>query len=242
MKRLVCLSLAWSILGTFAQSQAADNNEFVPIFDGETLDGWDGDKRFWRVEDGVLVGQTTEKVTTKKNTFLVYKDKEFADFDLRFSFKVDGGNSGIQYRSELIGDWFVKGMQADFEDKIHEGVDSYSGMYFEENGRMFLGQRGDAVIVTTGQENPSKNPKIEKVGTVGDRVDLEKVIRRDDWNDYRIITRGTVSIHIINGQVMSVGLDEDKENHRASGILAWQLHAGPPLKIRMKNIRIREFK
>lgn len=241
MKRLVTLALACSILGLASHAFAADEDGFTPLFDGKTLKGWDGNAKFWRVEDGAIVGQTTADVTTKKNTFLVYKDKEFSDFDLRFSFRVDGGNSGIQYRSELIGDWFVKGMQADFEDKIHDGKDSFSGMYFEENGRMFMGQRGDAVIVTTGKENPAKKPSIEKIGSVGDREELEKVIRRDDWNEYRIVTRGTVSIHIINGHVMSLGLDEDKQNHRSSGILAWQLHAGPPLKIQMKDIRIREF-
>ncbi len=76
---------------------------------------------------------------------MVYDKQEFGDFDLRFSFRVEGGNSGIQYRSELIDKWFVKGLQADFEDKIHDGKDSFSGMFFEENGRMFMGQRGDAV-------------------------------------------------------------------------------------------------
>jgi len=46
---------------------------------------------------------------------------------------------------------------------------------------------------------------------------------------------------MINGQMMSIGIDEDPLNARTSGILAWQLHAGPPLKIEMKDIRIREL-
>ncbi len=103
---------------------------------------------------------------------------------------------------------------------------------------MFMGQRGDVVVVRSNPENPKK-PMIEKIATVGDAVELEKVIRRDDWNDYTVIARGNVLIHIINGQVMSIGIDEDPANFRESGILAWQLHAGPPLKIEMKDIRIR---
>lgn len=241
MKRLLCAAVALACLLT-SPLYAQDDDGFVPLFDGKTLSGWDGNEKFWRVEDGVLIGQTTPDVTTKKNTFLIYKEKEFSDFDLRFSYKVDGGNSGIQYRSELIGDWFVKGMQADFEDKIHKGKDSFSGMYFEENGRMFMGQRGDAVIVRTGKENPAKKPDVEIIGSVGDREELEKVIKRDDWNEYRIVARGPMSMHIINGRVMSIGIDEDKTNHRSSGIIAWQLHAGPPLKIQMKDIRIKELK
>lgn len=222
--------------------QAQEGAEFQSLFNGRDLSGWEGDTKFWRVEDGVLVGETTEEVTTKKNTFLIYKDEEFGDFELRFSFKVQGGNSGIQYRSEQISDWVVKGLQADFEDKIHDGEDTFSGMFFEENGRMFLGQRGDAVIVRTGKENPAKKPEIEKIGSVGERMELEKVIRRDDWNEYKIIAKGNVFIHIINDRVMSIGIDEDDQNFRSSGILAWQLHAGPPLKIQMKDIRIRKLK
>ena len=137
--------------------------------------------------------------------------------------------------------WVVKGLQADFEDRIHEGKDSFSGMFFEENGRMFMGQRGDVVLVRTNLEN-TKKPLLEKIATVGDPLELEKVIRRDSWNDYTIVAKGNVFIHIINGHVMSIGIDEDAVNFRKSGILAWQLHAGPPLKIEMRNIRLRRIK
>ena len=97
------------------------------LFNGEDLSGWEGDKRFWSVEDEAIVGQTTPDNPTKKNTFLVYQEDTVDDFELRFSYRVKGGNSGIQYRSELLSKWVVKGLQADFEDKIHEGKDSFSG-------------------------------------------------------------------------------------------------------------------
>ena len=218
----------------------AQESGFQSLFDGQSLDGWEGDEKFWRAEDGVLIGQTTDQVKTPKNTFLVYSKEEFGDFELRFSYRVQGGNSGIQYRSRLISKWVVKGLQADFEDKMHNGQDRFSGMFFEENGRMFMGQRGDVVFVRTGQDNPNK-PAIEKVASVGDPVELETVIRRDDWNDYVVIARNNVFIHIINGQVMSIGIDEDPTNFRKTGVLAWQLHAGPPLKIEMKDIRLRRM-
>ncbi len=237
LAKLLCLLplLALSLLPNVNGEEG-----FEPLFNGQDLTGWDGDQRFWRVEEGAIIGQTTKDNPTAKNTFLAY-EKEFGDFELRFSYRVDGGNSGIQYRSELISEWVVKGLQADFEDKIHDGLDTYSGMFFEENGRMFMGQRGDVVIVRHNPENPRK-PNIETIASVGDRVELEKVIKRDAWNDYTVIARGNVYIHSINGHVMSIGIDEDQQNFRASGILAWQLHAGPPLKIQMKDIRIRELK
>jgi hypothetical protein len=239
------LSTTAAILLTVVFSYASRAQDAYPgfdsLFDGKTLTGWSGDERFWSVEKGAIVGQTSKDNPTKKNTFLVYEGKEFGDFDLRFSFKVEGGNSGIQYRSELIGPHFVKGLQADFEDEIHDGKDKYSGMFFEENGRMFMGQRGDVVIVRTGKQNPAKKPDVEKIATVGEADELGNVIRHGAWNSYQIIARSNVFIHIINGNVMSIGIDEDQENFKASGILAWQLHAGPPLKIEMKDIRIREL-
>ena len=219
-------------------SQATPEPRFKSLFNGRDLSGWQGDERFWRVEEGVLIGQTTADNPTPKNTFLIYEPQEFGDFELRFSYKVDGGNSGVQYRSELVSKWVVKGFQADFEDKMHEGKDRFSGMFFEENGRMFMGQRGDVVVVRNNPED-SKKPKIENIASVGDPSELESVIRRDEWNDYIVLARENVFIHIINGRVMSIGIDEDNENFKQSGILAWQLHAGPPLKIQMKDIRIR---
>ncbi|MCR9294195.1 MAG: DUF1080 domain-containing protein [bacterium] len=231
------------ILAVLSQSLPAEEPlepGFQAIFNGQDLSGWKGDEKYWRAEDGVLIGQTTPDNPTPKNTFLIYEAAEFGDFELRFSYRVDGGNSGVQYRSQLTSQWVVKGLQADFEDKMHEGKDRFSGMFFEENGRMFMGQRGDVVVVRTNSADLRK-PKIEKIASVGDPVELETVIRRDDWNDYTVIARGNVFIHIINGRVMSIGIDEDPANYRESGIIAWQLHSGPPLKIQMKNIRIREL-
>ena len=236
--------LSWLVLccaGVAFAQESKDVVKFTPLFDGKTLDGWEGDKRYWRAEAGVLIGQTTKDVTTKKNTFLIYNKKQYGDFELRFSYRVAGGNSGVQYRSEMVSKWVVEGLQADFEDKMHDGKDKFSGMFFEENGRMFMGQRGDVVIVRANKDNPKK-PQIEKIATVGANKALEKNIRRDGWNDYIVIAKGNVFMHIINGHVMSVGIDEDELNAKKSGIIAWQLHAGPPLKIEMKNIRIRELK
>ena len=81
---------------------------------------------------------------------------------------------------------------------------------------MFMGQRGDVVVVRTNATNPKK-PQIEKIASVGDSVELEKAIKRDDWNEYTVIAKGNIFIHIINGKVMSIGIDEDDANFRKSG-------------------------
>lgn len=215
---------------------------FESLFDGSDLSGWAGDKRFWRVEDGAIVGQTTDDNKAEHNTFLIYRGAEYGDFELRFSYQVTGYNSGIQYRSTEQDDYVVRGYQADFEDRWHDGgtTDKFSGMFFEEKGRMFMGQRGEAVIVRTAPQG-EKKPLIEKVGSVGDAAELEKVIRRDGWNDYIIIAKGYQFTHIINGRVMAIGWDEDEVKRAASGIFAFQLHSGPPMQIKIKNIRVRQL-
>ena len=249
MKTTFRPALLAGLFAVTAVLHAADPAGFKPLFDGQSLGQWDGDKAFWRVEGGALVGETTaeKQPADKKNTFLIYRGGEFGNFELRFKYKVEGFNSGIQYRSVDQGGYHVDGLQADFEAQWQDDkatgtkVDKFSGMYFEENGRMFMGQRGDVVIVRSSENDPKK-PKIEKIASTGDPKELEKAIKRDDWNDYIVIASGNQSIHIINGRVMSIGIDEDPANARHTGILAIQLHAGKPMKVEMKDIRIRELK
>lgn len=234
------LLLAATLLGlvTFSAAPLAPSAK-KSLFDGKTLEGWDGDERFWRVEDGVLIGQTTPDNPSKKNTFLIYRADSFDDFILEFDYQVEGFNSGVQYRSVDLGNYTVKGYQADFEARWHDDgkLDKFSGMFFEEKGRMFLAQRGEAVRVKTDPENPEKHV-VEKLGKIGDAAELEKSIRRDGWNHYRIIASGNQFTHIINDQVMALGIDEDTPRSRKSGLIAFQLHSGPPMKIQVKNIQI----
>jgi len=224
-----------------------DKSSFSPLFNVKNLDGWEGDKRFWSVRDGILTGETSEDNKAEKNTFLIYRAKEYSNFELRFKYQVKGFNSGIQYRSVDKGEFVVHGLQADFEAEWHknqdtnETFDRFSGMFFEEGNRMFMGQRGDVVIVRSNPEDPKK-PKIEKIASTGDPKELVKVIKRDDWNDYTVIANGNQFIHIINGRVMAIGIDEDPLNFRTTGILAFQLHAGTPMKIQIKDLKIRELK
>ena len=236
--------LAGAVALCAAVSSSAADAGFKSLFDGKSLGKWDGNPSFWKVENGAIVGHTSKEnqPKDKKNTFLIYRGGEFADFELRFKYKVEGFNSGVQYRSEDTGNHHVKGLQADFEAQWHKGdVDKFTGMFFEEGGRMFMGQRGDVVIVRANKENPKK-PLIEKIGTVGDPKELEKAIHRDDWNEYTIIAKGNQFVHIVNGTVMSIGIDEDELNFKKSGILAFQLHSGKPMKIQVKDIVIRELK
>lgn len=244
------VAVFWTFLSPWGRGQERQSDEgaFNTLFNGENLSGWDGVSDFWRVEDGLIIGETTTEKKAPHNTFLIYRDAEFGDFELRFRYKVEGYNSGVQYRSTDEGDHVMKGLQADFEARWHGDekepdkprTDKFSGMFFEEKGRMFMGQRGDVVIVRGNPEEPLK-PKIEKIASVGDPAELETFIKRDDWNDYTVIANGNHFVHIINGRVMSIGIDEDPLNFRKAGLVGFQLHSGPPMKIEIKDIRIREL-
>ena len=114
-------------------------------------------------------------------------------------------------------------------------------MIFDEGRRHIKGRRGDVMIVRANKKDPI-NPKVEKIGSVGDPAELEKTIRRKGWNDMTIIARGNQFIHLINGRVFCICFDEDEAKFRKSGILAFQLHSGRPMRIELKDIRIRELK
>ena len=246
--RAFCAAAVAIVLLILGNDTFGDEAEFVSLFDGKTLEGWDGDPRFWRVEEGAIVGQTTADVNPENNTFLIHRGGDYRDFELRLSYQVEGFNSGVQYRSVDKGNWSVAGYQCDFEARWHKAKkrpsaplqDKFSGMFFDEQGRMFLGQRGEAVIVRTNPKN-NKKPFIERIASLGDPGELETHIRHDDWNELVVIANGNQFTHIINSQVMAIGIDEDEPHRRDSGLFAFQLHKGTLMKIRVKDVRVRRL-
>jgi len=212
--------------------QAAEEG-FKPLFNGNDLAGWDGDPKFWSVKDGTITGQTTAENPTKGNTFIIWTNGVVDDFELRAKFKITGGpraNSGIQYRSKKMGDWVIGGYQADFE-----GGDTYSGILYEERGRGILAQRGQKTVIRD-------NGKPEVVGSVGDSKEIQSKIKKEDWNEYHIIARGNHLTHKINGVTTVDVVDEDAKNRAMSGLLALQLHAGPPMVVQFKDVELKRLK
>ncbi len=213
--------------------RAAEEAGFVPIFDGRTLNGWDGDPTLWRVEDGAITGRTSAEAPIKVNNFLIWRQGEVDDFELRVEFRMAGGNSGIQYRSfeneKEWGRWVVGGYQADIDD-----ADAFTGSLYGERYRGMLATRGEKTVI--GEDH---KPKV--VGQVGDREQLKAAVRHGDWNEYRIVARGNRSVLAINGRVMAECTDDDKAERRRGGILAFQLHVGPPMKVQFRNIRLKRL-
>jgi 3-keto-disaccharide hydrolase len=225
-RSFVCAGFALLLLAGSAASK-----EPKELFNGKDLTGWEGDPRVWNVEDGAIVGHTKD-VPLKNNTFLIWKDGKVGDFELTVEFKLEGGNSGIQYRSKVIDPekWIVGGYQADMD-----GDNQYTGILYEERDRGILAKRGERV--TFDRDGKKQADKF------GDAAELAKRIHTDDWNEYVIEAVNTRLKHTINGKLMSETIDRDREHRATSGILALQVHANlpAPMTVRFRKIRLEEI-
>jgi hypothetical protein len=215
----------------------SDETGFELIFDGKTLKGWEGDPKYWRVENGSLVGEVTPETILKQNSFVIWRGGVTRDFELKVEYRISArGNSGINYRSiEVPGQpWAMKGYQADIDGQNRNaGGLRHTGQNYEERGRTFLAVRGQAVRLD--------GAKPVVIATLGESKALESFIKNDDWNEYHLVARGNVLIHILNGHVMSEVIDEDVENRRFDGLLGVQVHVGPPMKIEYRNFRLKRL-
>ncbi|MEW6159999.1 MAG: family 16 glycoside hydrolase [Verrucomicrobiota bacterium] len=227
----------FAVIGSLALAGAPSlfaQDGFRNLFNGSDLSGWSGNPLLWSVRDGAITGQTTKQNPTQGNTFLIWTNGVVDEFELHFSYKIIGGNSGVQYRSKVINKdkWVVGGYQADFE-----AGKTYSGILYDEagvaGGRGIMAQRGEKVVWT-------EEGKKEVVGDTGKTsAELQAAIKAEDWNDYVVIAQGNHLVHKINGNVTVDVTDNDPKKRLASGVLALQVHAGPPMTVQFKNIRLK---
>ena len=225
-----------------------DREGYISLFDGVSLKGWDGNPRFWRVEDGAIVGESSSQ-NPSGNSYITYRDIEAHDFNLKMEIKVEGtAGTGIQYRSKtnlpwlaninaavvtnngpVNLDWMTTGPQADFwPSQVH------TGQVYSENTPMRIQVRRGFV-----GEGRGYGPR-RMLGTLGDPAALQNVIRMNDWNEYTVIARGPVVIHIINGATMAVMIDDDpKSSNNWSGQIGVELEATG--KVAFRNVWLKKL-
>ncbi len=221
---------------------------FVQIFDGKSLKGWEGDTKYWRVENGNLVGEITPETLLKTNSFIIWKGGEPGDFELKGSFKItEKGNSGINYRSDIVADVpnALRGYQADID-----GANRYTGQNYEERKRTTLAYRGEIVTVNEPTDkseeafkaNLKNNAWLGRTvtGSLGTSDELKTKIKSEEWNEFHLVVKGNRLQHYINGVLMSDVTDKDTVNGKSKGLLGVQVHVGPPMKVEYKDIRIKQ--
>ena len=201
---------------------------FVNLIQGRGgLRGWAGDSTHWSVKNGVLTGTTDG--TLKANSFLTWKGSTIRNFDLHVQVRVTpGGNSGIQYRSRMrpdFGLFAASGYQCDVVAKNP----NYNGMLYEEKGRRILAHTGEKVIV----DAKGRSWIVEKIPV--------REFPAGEWHDYRVLVRGNHHQHWIDEYPTADLIDFDEKGRSLDGVLAVQVHVGPPMKIEYRDFRIKHL-
>jgi hypothetical protein len=227
-----------------------DHTGYTQIFDGKSFAGWDADPTIWRVENGLMVGETLEG-KPKGNNYIVYRGDQARDFDLKLEMKIEkGGGGGIQYRSATGLPWtrpqptgqppydlrfMMTGPQADFWFPVSARAASYTGQWYSENTMQgILAYRGQVTQALPGQPN-------RLVANIGDIQALGGYVKVNEWNQYEVIARGGVMMHIMNGQLMAVFIDDNKDSvNNQPGLIGFEIES-QPCKISVRKIWLRKF-
>jgi hypothetical protein len=227
-----------------------EHTGYKQIFDGKSFDGWDADPTIWRIENGLMVGETLEG-KPKGNNYIVYRGDKTRDFDLKLQMKIEkGGGGGIQYRSLTGVPWtrpqppglppydlkfMMTGPQADFWFPVTARTAEFTGQWYSENTMQgILAYRGQVTQALPGQPN-------RLVANIGDIRALGGYVNTGDWNDYEVIARGGVMMHIMNGQLMAVFIDDNKDSvNNQPGLIGFEIES-QPCKISVRDIWLRKF-
>jgi hypothetical protein len=227
----LCLS-GWLLMTVLPLPCPAGDETERPVphslFDGTTLNGWEGDPQYWRVDGGAIVGEIPAGQSLDHNTWLVWRGGELHDFELRIKVKLTGlpaANSGIQFRCQVDSINHVSGYQADLD----QGA-TWLGRIYDEHGRALLVERGSRVHIAADGTR--------KVETFAPAQQYAVLFRENDWNDYRIVAVGDHVAVFVNGTLFSELRDEQSGEQDLRGQLAFQLHSGPQTRVEFREIAL----
>lgn len=186
---------------------------FTSIFDGKSWQGWEGDKTFFRIEDGAIVAGKMD-ANIPVNQFLC-TGQNFDDFELKMKVKFTArdNNAGIQFRSSRIpNDHEVIGYQADVGFMGKQPL--WGSLYDESRRKRFLRQASEEQVLA--------------------------VLKPDDWNEYHIYCQGPIVKFWLNNTLV-LEYQETEANIGRDGVICVQIHGGPPSEAWYKDIRIKEL-
>ena len=234
MKHSARLFVALLALGCHTIRGAPPADGFELIFDGRTLTGWQGqDMSFWSIEDEAITGTISPEHAPKLNQYLIWQGGMLADFELKLTFRLRSTNSpavngGFQFRSRRLPNGDVAGYQVD-----NNYLQPWKARLYDEFGRHDLARQGERTV-------------FDRAGTKHtEKLELEpgaEDFRLDEWHEYHLIAQDRKLLLHVNGKLIAEVIDNDDGNYEALGLLAMQLHTGPPMKAQFKNIRLKRLK
>jgi len=231
MKRGVCYLTGQAVLCMAAVCMlvtgAAAKDKI--LFNGKDLTGWDGEPGWWKVEDGALTAQSTAEKPCTACNYLIWTGSQPTNFELNVEFKLsEGANSGVQIRSKALPKWDTSGYQADMT-----GDGGLVGFVYHHTRGLIAG-RGEKVAIAADGKKTTES--------LGKPEELIKSFKKGEWNLYRIICNGPEITLYVNGTLMCRFTDNDATQSAASGVIALQMHPGPPMKVQFRNIVLKEIK
>ncbi|MDE1177476.1 MAG: DUF1080 domain-containing protein [Edaphobacter sp.] len=253
--------------GHFVQPEPIDFDDhtgWTQIFDGKTLNGWDGPSEVWHVEDGALVGVSSD-AHPSGTTNIIWRGGEVGNFRLRFEIKLEGtgANGGIQYRSKLVQPQIreipadrlaqmtdeqkqrMKKSQELLQQHAKWNLTGYQGDFDYNNrytGQLYEQDSPRGIIAWRGQvvaTEPDAKPRL--LGTLGSSDELKAFIKPGEWNQFEVIADGHTLTHIVNGHVMAMLVDTDPKHYAASGLLAFEIEGGGDVKISHRNVWLKKL-
>lgn len=241
-----------------------DHEGWTQIFDGKSLTGWDGPSEVWHVEDGSIVGVSSDEHPSG-TTNIIWRGGEVGNFRLKVEMKLEGkgANGGIQYRSESIPPALRKippdrlaQMTAEQKQRMEKNeallqkhakwnLTGYQGDFDYNNrytGQLYEQDSSRGIIAWRGQmvaTEPNQKPRL--LGTLGSSDELKSYIKPGEWNQVEIIADGNTLIHIVNGHVMAMLIDTDPKFYKAKGLLAFEIEGGGDVKISHRNVWLKKL-
>ncbi len=227
MNRMSHVIVAVLVLAGAMAAKAVEEG-FAEMFNGKDLSGWAGKPGWWKVEDGALTAESTQEKPCAKCNYLVWQGGQPGDFELRAEFRLSlHANSGIQIRSEARPDWDTYGYQADMT-----GEGKLAGFIYHHKLGL-VAARGQSVRLAADGK--------KEIQVLGAPADLLKHFKQNDWNSYRVVCHGAEISLYLNDVLMCQISDLSPQAARA-GLVALQMHPGPPMKIQFRNLRIKNLK
>jgi hypothetical protein len=211
------------------QTLIAAENDFKDLFDGKTLAGWKAvDMTYWSVEDGAITGKITQTHPLQENLYLIWQGGELEDFELKLKTRVFGSkdiNNGFQFRSKELPNHDVAGYQVD----NNLNTDWLVRLY-DEHGRHDLALRGQRTVF-----DELGKAKITEIS----EAKGAPWFKLEEWHEYHLICAGSRLALKVNGRLAAEVIDNDPRHRDLSGILALQLHTGPPTTVQFKDIQLK---